>query len=196
MGSVGMVQTRYGGAGGMVAGIVMVVAGIGLTVLSRASAPPGGVYVVFVGLIFTGMWRIAASAMAPRLGARRTGAARPASVPEMGYYALPAEAPEGVCWQCGARLRRTGSLCYACGATRPNLRALRPAAMYDTPPARPQATPSDALWRRAVARWPGAAADAPAGRSTPRGQGGAPRDGRRPFGPQLPPAGMPREALR
>jgi hypothetical protein len=73
------------GSGGLIAGIAMVVIGIGMTVVSYQLSPPGGTYFVAYGLIIAGFIRIVASigTLSNRRRARPRGsAARP---PVQGY---------------------------------------------------------------------------------------------------------------
>jgi hypothetical protein len=129
------------GGGAMIAGIFMMVLGVALTVLSYATASPGGTYFIFVGLMAGGFVTFIRGLATPSAGGysrggrvRSTGRAGyethagPAQVPRENYVALPGMMPAGYCWACGRKVRKGNIICYGCGA-----------AQVAAPPAEPSA---------------------------------------------------------
>lgn len=118
-----------GGGGAMIAGIFMMVLGVALTVLSYATASPGGTYFIFVGLMAGGFVTFIRGAVTPSAGGysrggwvRSTGRAGyethagPARLPREDYVTLPGMMPAGYCWACGRKVRKGNIICYGCGA--------------------------------------------------------------------------------
>ncbi|MGH2514026.1 MAG: hypothetical protein ACRDHP_00060 [Ktedonobacterales bacterium] len=101
----------------VIAGIVFIALGIGLTVISYQLAPPGGTYIVFVGLIASGVWMIFRGLTSTSTAnGKLHGYTRPAQSPVSGYIAPPQQMPPGFCWQCGRRVKGGKAVCFGCGA--------------------------------------------------------------------------------
>lgn len=109
---------RGGGFGQVVAGMIAVALGIALTFISYLLAPPGGTYVIFIGLIVSGLvmiFRGIVSSGATSSTFRSYN--RPAQSPISGYIAPPEQMPLGYCWQCGRKVKAQSIICVGCGAT-------------------------------------------------------------------------------
>jgi len=111
-------MTRGGGMGTVFAGIFCSALGIGLTFLGYLLAPPGGVYVVFVGLISSGFLMIFRGMLVPGSTSGKVRSyAPPARVQVLRYVAPPERMPPGYCWQCWRKVRAGKLVCLSCGAT-------------------------------------------------------------------------------
>jgi hypothetical protein len=110
-------------------GLVMLIAGVGLTVGSYMAATSlGGVTFVFYGLIIGGIVRMILSASTLR-SSGHTGyrGSRPymtgvpgyqtGGPPILPYGASPTQAVPGHCWLCGGKVKRGSSICLHCGAS-------------------------------------------------------------------------------
>lgn len=151
---------RSRGVGGFVTGLVMVLIGVGATIVSYMLASPGGVFFVFGGLIVGGCYRmVTALFYAPVLTPRprkRPARGHTSGLPEVDYVAAPTSVPAGYCWQCGRQVKRGRGTCLACGAAQvtaaPKLQsaptpAVTPWGSGQLPPApQPSYPPEQTAW--------------------------------------------------